>query len=134
MVAELNSSVERNAPLVMMFWAPHWDLFTQDYGWVEMPEDIVNEYSLQKPRVFKSAWPGMEEKWPAAWRFINTYHLNNQIQEELMGRIDNDGEDLEEVAGVDADGSITALVVLDGVLEQVAQHLLERNPKRLEDR
>ena len=97
LVAELNSSVERNAPLVMMFWAPHWVLFTQDYGWVEMPEDIVNEYSLQKPRVFKSAWPGMEEKWPAAWRFINTYHLNNQIQEELMGRIDNDGEDLVAV-------------------------------------
>lgn len=97
LVAELNSAVERESPLVMMFWAPHWVLFAHDYGWVEMPEDVVNEYSLHKPRVFKSAWPGMEEQWPAAWRFVNTYHLNNQIQEELMGRIDNDGEDLEVV-------------------------------------
>lgn len=97
LVAELNSSVERNSPLVMMFWAPHWVLFSQEYGWVDMPEDIVNEYSLQKPRVFKAAWPGMEDKWPTAWRFVNAYHLNNQIQEELMGRIDNDGEDLGAV-------------------------------------
>jgi glycine betaine/proline transport system substrate-binding protein len=97
LVAELNSAVERDAPLVMMFWAPHWVLFTNEYGWIDMPEDIVNEYSLQKPRVFKTAWPGMEQKWPAAWRFINAYHLNNQIQEELMGRIDNGGEDLTAV-------------------------------------
>lgn len=97
LVAELNSAVERQAPLVMMFWAPHWALFEHETGWVEIPDDLVEKYSLQKPRVFKVAWPGMEQKWPVAWRFINTYQIDNDVQEELMGKIDNQGMDLVEV-------------------------------------
>ena len=97
LVAELNSAVERHAPVVMMFWAPHWALFETETGWVEIPQDLVEKYSLQKPRVFKTAWPGMEQKWPVAWRFINAYQIDNKVQEELMTKIDNQGMDLQEV-------------------------------------
>ena len=59
-----------------------------------MPEDLVNKGSLQKPRVFKTGWPGMKDKWSVAHKFIAAYQLNNAIQEELMARIDRDGEDV----------------------------------------
>ena len=97
LVAELKSAEERKAPLVMMFWAPHWALFEHQVGWVDMPADLAEKYSLQPPRVFKTGWPGMEQKWPAAWRFINDFRIDNAMQEELMGRIDNNGEDLVTV-------------------------------------
>jgi glycine betaine/proline transport system substrate-binding protein len=99
LVAELNSAIERKAPLVMMFWAPHWSLLTVEYGWIDMPEDLVNKYSLQKPRVFKAGWPGMFDKWPVAARFIQNFTVDNATQELLMGQVDNDGMDLMEATG-----------------------------------
>lgn len=96
LIAELKASVTKKSPLVMMFWAPHWALFEYDTGWVEMPEDLVVKGSLQKPRVFKTGWPGMKDKWPAAYKFVKAYQLNNDVQEELMLKIDRDGQDAVE--------------------------------------
>ena len=92
LVAEFKAAVAKESALVMMFWAPHWMLFEHEHGWVDMPEDLMNKGSLQKPRVFKIGWPGMGDKWPVAYKFITAFQLNNQIQEYLMGRIDRDGE------------------------------------------
>jgi glycine betaine/proline transport system substrate-binding protein len=97
LVAEFKAAVAKKSALVMMFWAPHWMLYEYDHGWVDMPEDLVNKASMQKPRVFKVGWPGMKDKWPVAYKFVTTYQLNNSIQEELMGRIDRDGEDAVKV-------------------------------------
>ncbi len=94
LVAEFKAAVDKESALVMMFWAPHWLLFEHESGWVDMPEDLVNKGSMQKPRVFKASWPGMKDKWPVAYKFIKAYQLNNSIQEYLMGRIDRDGEDV----------------------------------------
>ena len=93
LVAEFKAAVDKESALVMMFWAPHWLLFEHEYGWVDMPEDLVNKGSMQKPRVFKSGWPGMKDKWPVAYKFITSYQLDNKVQEFLMGRIDRDGDD-----------------------------------------
>ncbi len=93
LVAEFKAAVDKDSALVMMFWAPHWLLFEHEYGWVDMPEDLVNKGSMQKPRVFKSGWPGMKDKWPVAYKFITSYQLDNKVQEFLMGRIDRDGDD-----------------------------------------
>ena len=94
LVAEFKAAVDKQSALVMMFWAPHWLLFEHESGWVDMPEDLVNKGSLQKPRVFKTGWPGMKDKWPVAYKFVSAYELNNNIQEYLMARIDRDGEDV----------------------------------------
>ena len=93
LVAEFKAAVDKESALVMMFWAPHWLLFEHDSGWVNMPDDLVNKGSMQKPRVFKGGWPGLKDKWPVAYKFIISYQLNNSIQEYLMGRIDRDGDD-----------------------------------------
>jgi glycine betaine/proline transport system substrate-binding protein len=97
LVAELNSAVQKKSALVMMFWAPHWVLSTTETGWVDIPQDLVEKSSMQKPTVFKAAWPGMQEKWPAAWRFLEVYQISNEIQEPLMDLIDNQGQDALEV-------------------------------------
>jgi glycine betaine/proline transport system substrate-binding protein len=94
LVAEFKAAVDKESALVMMFWAPHWLLFEHESGWVDMPGDLVVKGSLQKPRVFKTGWPGMKDKWPVAYKFIVAYELNNGIQEYLMARIDRDGEDV----------------------------------------
>lgn len=97
LVAEMSSAIEAETPLVMMFWAPHWSLAKIDAEWVEMPADIVEKYSLVPPRTFNAAWPGMKDKWPAAYAFLNNYKITNSIQEPLMGAVDNDGGDIIEL-------------------------------------
>ncbi|MCY4607704.1 MAG: ABC transporter substrate-binding protein [bacterium] len=97
MIAELNSAVDREAPLVMMFWAPHWVLSVHETGWIDIPEDLVNQYSLHKPRIFKVAWPGTHDEWPVAARFLESFTLANGPQEVMMDLIDNQQQDLIEV-------------------------------------
>jgi glycine betaine/proline transport system substrate-binding protein len=97
LVAELTSSVQKKSALVMMFWAPHWVLSTTETAWVDIPQDLVDKSGMQKPTVFKAVWPGMEEKWPTAYRFLQVYQITNEIQEPLMDLIDNQGQDAREV-------------------------------------
>ena len=97
LIAELKSSIQRKSPLVMMFWAPHWVLSTTETGWVDIPQDLVEQGSMQKPRTFKVVWPGANDKWPAAYRFLTAYEITNAIQEPLMDLIDNQGQDAIEV-------------------------------------
>lgn len=97
LVAELKSSVQKNAPLVMMFWAPHWVLSTTETGWIDIPDDLRETYSMVKPQVFKTVWPGTKDKWPAAYRFLRAFKITNAIQEPLMDLVDNQGQDALEV-------------------------------------
>ena len=97
LVAELKSAIEKQQPLVMMFWAPHWVLSTVETGWVEMPQDLVEKYSLVKPRTFKAAWPGLKDKWPAAYKLLKTMSVTNDIQQPLMDLVDNQGQDVRAV-------------------------------------
>jgi len=97
LVAELSPATDRDGALVMMFWAPHWSLFQYDVGWVDIPDDLAQEYSLVPPRVLKVIWPGIKDKWPTAYHFITNFRIDNAMQEELMGKIDNEGQDLVTV-------------------------------------
>ena len=42
-------------------------------------------------------WPGIEQNWPTAWCFIKEFYIDNAMHEQLMGPIDNNGEDLVTV-------------------------------------
>ncbi len=52
--------------------------------------------ACKSPRVFKAGWSGMVDKWPVASRFIMNFAIDNASQEELMGKVDNEGVDLME--------------------------------------
>jgi len=98
LIAELKSAIQKESPLVMMFWAPHWVLSTMDTGWVDMPQELVEQGEMTKPNVLKVVWPGAAEKWPTAYRFMQIYQITNDIQEPLMDLIDNQGQDALEVS------------------------------------
>lgn len=94
LVAEMSSAIEAKTPVVMMFWAPHWKLSTIDADWIDMPAELVEKYSLVPPATFNAAWPGMKDKWPAAYEFLKKFRIDNSVQEPIMGAVDNDGADI----------------------------------------
>ena len=112
LVAELKSAYAKQAPLVMMFWAPHWVLAEVDVGWVQMPEwdeecatdptwgpnpAAVNDCGVDVAVTFKVAWAGAKDKWPAAWKVLEQYQLSAEDQIPMMAAIDVRGEKLENV-------------------------------------
>jgi glycine betaine/proline transport system substrate-binding protein len=93
MVAEIKASLETKAPLIIAFWKPHWILLNIDVGWVDIPHETLVKGSMTKARIFKVVWPGIKDKWPAAYELLKSLKVTNGIQEPLMGSIDSEGKD-----------------------------------------
>ncbi|MEM6618679.1 MAG: ABC transporter substrate-binding protein, partial [Pseudomonadota bacterium] len=106
LIAELRASTEKKSPLLIVFWQPHWAMSAYDVQFVDLPvgeaacyEDAswgpnpnaVNDCDFIPTRVFKTAWSGFAEKWPAAYEILTNYQMSTEAQQPLMGEIDVDG-------------------------------------------
>ncbi len=113
LIAELRASTERGTPLLMVFWQPHWAASAYDVQFVDLPEgtdecyndpswgpnpDVTGDCDFPPSRIFKTAWSGFAEQWPAAYEILQAYQLTTAEQEPMMGLVDVDGEAVEDVA------------------------------------
>ena len=112
-IAEIKSAVARNDPVLVMFWTPHWAIQEYDMKMVVLPEfaeecesdpawginpNATFDCGAPRPPIIKFAWPGLKEKFPAAYHFLKNYQLSNAIQSPLMKKVDVDKEPVDEVA------------------------------------
>lgn len=111
-VAEIISAYERDEPLLVNFWEPHWIMV--DYDLIELPlpeyvegcwedpslginPDMTFDCGWAPTRIFKVAWSGMQDKWPAAYQLLVNLNITNDDQEPVLKAVDVDGADLKEV-------------------------------------
>ncbi|MCD9146322.1 ABC transporter substrate-binding protein [Pseudophaeobacter flagellatus] len=112
LIAELRASTERKSPLLITFWQPHWAMSAYDVKFVDLPvgeeacftdpawgpnPDAVNDCDFAPSRIFKAAWSGTAETWPAAFEILSNYTLAVDDQQPMMGAIDVDGGEVTEV-------------------------------------
>lgn len=112
LISEITSAEARKAPLVVMFWEPHWLHAVVDLNLVELPpyeEGCFDkpEWGMNKTETYdcdwqrgyvkKMAWIGMKAKWPAAHKFLTDFTLLNSDQIPLMNAIDKQGKDIDIV-------------------------------------
>ncbi len=112
LIAEIKAATERKTPLLAVFWQPHWAISAYDLKFVALPEgteacytdpavgpnpDVTGDCDFLPTRVFKTAWPGMKDKWPAAYEILSGLKLSTEAQQPLMGAIDVDGRKVEDV-------------------------------------
>lgn len=112
LIAELRASTERKTPLLITFWQPHWAMSAYDVQFVDLPvgeeacfndpawgpnPNAVNDCDFAPSRIFKAAWSGMADKWPAAYEILTNYQLSVDAQQPMMGAIDVDGGSVEDV-------------------------------------
>lgn len=112
LIAELRASTERKTPLLVTFWQPHWAMSAYDVKFVDLPAgeeacfsdpawgpnpNAINDCDFAPSRIFKAAWSGTAETWPAAYEILSNYTLNVADQQPMMGAIDVDGGKVEEV-------------------------------------
>jgi len=110
--AELESAYQREAPVVLWVYVPHWAPAKYDGEFVDFPPYSAEcyadasigvnpdmAYDCGKPRgpIWKAAWAGMEEKWPGAYSAVQAYTLNNEEMSAMVGEVDLDGKSVEDV-------------------------------------
>jgi len=112
LITELRAATEKQSPLLITFWQPHWAMSAYDVKFVELPvgneecftdpawgtnPNAVNDCDFAPSRIFKASWSGMADKWPAAYEILSNYELSVSDQQPMMGAVDVDGGSVEEV-------------------------------------
>ncbi len=111
--AELESAYQRQAPILLWIYSPHWSTVKYDGSFVEFPPHTpecyddpswgVNPdaaYDCAKPTgpIWKVAWAGVEEKWPGAAEILRNYTLTNDEMGALVVAVDIEDQSIEDVA------------------------------------
>lgn len=110
--AELESAYQREAPIILWVYVPHWAPAKYEGEFVEFPPYTpecyadpsvgINPdmaYDCGKPRgpIWKAAWAGLEDKWPGAYAAIEAYTLGNDEMSAMVAEVDLDGKPIDEV-------------------------------------
>ncbi len=110
--AELESAYQREAPILLWVYAPHWAPIKYAGDWVAFPpyetacyEDPawgINPdlaYDCAKPRgpIWKVAWSGLKDKWPTAHSAIAAFNVTNEEMGDMIASVDLEGGTVEAV-------------------------------------
>ncbi|MDA5094132.1 ABC transporter substrate-binding protein [Aliiroseovarius sp. KMU-50] len=110
--AELESAYQREAPIVLWIYSPHWATAKYDGKFVEFPPYSVEcyndpsagmnpdaAYDCGKPTgpIWKVAWSGVADKWPGAADAIKAFDIDNDAMGALVGKVDLEGVSIESV-------------------------------------
>lgn len=113
LVAEFKAATQRKTPLLAVFWQPHWAITTYDLQFVDLPKgdpacfsdpaygpnpDATGDCDFLPTRVFKAAWPGVAQKWPAAHEIMTNFQMTTEQQQPLLAAVDVEGGKAEQVA------------------------------------
>lgn len=105
LVAEINSAFAREAPVLVMFWQPHWALLEHDMATVTFPTweeacetdpawgmDPTKTFDCGPPvpRIVKFGSANLPKKWPAAAEAAKRFKIDNDIQQALMKSVEVD--------------------------------------------
>lgn len=112
LIAELRASVEKKSPLLLVFWRPHWAMELYKVKFVELPvgepecftdpswgpnPNATFDCDFPPTRIFKVAWSGLDEKWPAAAEILRNLNVTVAQQEPMLVKVDVDNQPLDQV-------------------------------------
>ncbi len=110
--AELESAYQRQAPVLLWVYAPHWAPVKYEGEWVEFPAYTAECYSdpawginpdeaydCGKPRgpIWKVAWAGVKDKWPGAYKAIEAFNVDNDEMGAMVSDVDLNGKTVDAV-------------------------------------
>lgn len=113
MFAELQSAYERQAPIILWVYQPHWAPAVFEGSFVAFPpyeEACYNDpswgpnpdaaYDCGKPEgwIKKMAWAGGEEVWPCAYEILRNFTMDGKELGDLVYEVDVKNRSVEEVA------------------------------------
>ncbi|MFK7995963.1 MAG: ABC transporter substrate-binding protein [Granulosicoccus sp.] len=113
MFAELKSAYDRQAPVILWVWEPHWVTSVYEGEFVKFPKFEVGCFDdpawgpnpeatgdCGKPYgwIKKMGWAGGEKVWPCAYEMVRNYTMDNETLAGLIAQVDLEGRSSTEVA------------------------------------
>ena len=110
--AELESAVQREAPVLLWIYAPHWAPAKFQGEWVEFPAyepdcytdpkwggnpDATHDCGKPTGPIWKAAWSGFKDKWPHAYNAIKAFELGNDEMNAMITKVDLEGQTVDAV-------------------------------------
>ncbi len=110
--AELESAVQREAPVLLWIYAPHWAPAKYQGEWVEFPTyeaacytdpkwgsnpDATHDCGKPFGPIWKAGWVGVKDKWPGAYKAIKAFTLNNDEMGAMITKVDLESQTVEAV-------------------------------------
>jgi glycine betaine/proline transport system substrate-binding protein len=110
--AELESAVQRQAPILLWVYAPHWAPAKYDGAWIEFPTyepacytdpawgsnpDATHDCGKPFGDIWKVGWAGLGEKWPGAKAAVERFRIDNAEMGAMITEVDLNGKSVEQV-------------------------------------
>ena len=110
--AELESAYQRQDPILLWIYSPHWAPAKYEGEWVEFPPyeaDCYTDpawgtnpdmaYDCGKPTgpIWKAGWAGLKDKWPGAYEAIKAFNVSTEEMNDMVAAVDLEGEDVDAV-------------------------------------
>jgi glycine betaine/proline transport system substrate-binding protein len=112
MFAELESAYQREAPIMLWIYSPHWAPAKFKGEWVEFPPysaecyadpaasvnpDATHDCGKPTGPIWKVAWAGMKDKWPGAHKAATSFNLTSEEMNGMVAAVDLDGQEVDAV-------------------------------------
>jgi glycine betaine/proline transport system substrate-binding protein len=111
LIQAIDDAFEREEPVLTYFYTPHWAHRRYDLTEVQLPaydeecEKAARErdgegYDCDYANdiLFKAFWLGLEDKAPAAFRFLSNFKYTTDDQQEIAFQVDSEGVPMREAA------------------------------------
>lgn len=95
MITELKSAYEKEEPIIVPLWKPHWVFGVMDMKMLEDPKEV---YGGEGDQIYIVARKGLEEDAPAAYKVLEQYTEDYDMVEELMPPVFDEDKDPADVA------------------------------------
>lgn len=109
--AELESAYQRQDPIMLWIYSPHWAPAKYDGKFVKFPEYSPEcyadpsvgmnpdaAYDCGKPTgpIWKVSWAGLDDKWPNAGKAIRNFDIDNDAMGAMVADVDLNGKSVDE--------------------------------------
>lgn len=94
MTAALGSAIEKEEPIVVTGWEPHWKFARWDLKFLDDPEGVYGD----SENIHTITRKGFSGDMPEAAEFFKNFFMDSQQLGDLMGAISDSDEDPEVVA------------------------------------
>jgi glycine betaine/proline transport system substrate-binding protein len=110
--AELESAIQREAPIILWVYAPHWAPAKYEGEWIEFPTytpecyndpawginpDAAHDCGKPFGDIWKVAWAGLDDTWPGAREVIEAFTIDNDEMGAMITKVDLEGATIDAV-------------------------------------
>ena len=87
MMAALKKAYDKNEPIVVTLWSPHWAFADFDLKYLDDSKKVYGD----RENIYIMATKGFGDKYPSVTRWLNQWKMDDQSLGSLMAKVNEEG-------------------------------------------